>query len=83
MIGTPFAQTEESPGKGFNWGMATPHPALPRGTRIKTGTKGPLDQLLFGPQAVRTARKTWSVRYGSAWECAAPLASASCSKPRW
>jgi IMP dehydrogenase len=49
MIGTPFAQTEEAPGKGFNWGMATPHAALPRGTRINTGTKGTLQQLLFGP----------------------------------
>ena len=27
MIGTPLAQTEEAPGKGFNWGMATPDPA--------------------------------------------------------
>ena len=51
MIGTPFAQTEEAPGQGFNWGMATPHPALPRGTRIKTGTKGTLNQLLFGPSS--------------------------------
>jgi IMP dehydrogenase len=49
MIGTPFAQTQEAPGKGYNWGMATPHPALPRGTRINTGTKTTLDQLLFGP----------------------------------
>lgn len=49
MIGTPFAQTEEAPGKGFNWGMATPHAALPRGIRINTGTKGTLEQLLFGP----------------------------------
>ncbi|MCL0044368.1 GuaB3 family IMP dehydrogenase-related protein [Dehalococcoidia bacterium] len=49
MLGTPFAQTIEAPGKGFNWGMATPHPALPRGTRINTGTKGTLEQVLFGP----------------------------------
>ncbi len=49
MLGTPFAQTQEAPGKGFNWGMATPHPALPRGTRINAGTKGTLEQLLFGP----------------------------------
>ncbi|MBI4312022.1 MAG: GuaB3 family IMP dehydrogenase-related protein [Chloroflexi bacterium] len=49
MIGTPFAQTKEAPGKGFNWGMATPHPALPRGTRINTGVKSTLDQVLFGP----------------------------------
>ncbi|MFC1935405.1 GuaB3 family IMP dehydrogenase-related protein [Chloroflexota bacterium] len=49
MLGTPFAQTQEAPGKGFNWGMATPHPALPRGTRINAGTKGTLEQVLFGP----------------------------------
>ncbi|MBI4200770.1 MAG: GuaB3 family IMP dehydrogenase-related protein [Chloroflexi bacterium] len=49
MLGTPFAQTQEAPGRGFNWGMATPHPALPRGTRIHTGTKGTLQQVLFGP----------------------------------
>ena len=49
MIGTPFAQTYEAPGKGFNWGMASPHPALPRGTRINIGANATLDQLLFGP----------------------------------
>ena len=49
MIGTPFAQAEESPGKGFNWGMATPHPALPRGIRVDVGVRGTLSQILFGP----------------------------------
>lgn len=49
MIGTPFAQTKEAPGKGFNWGMATPHAALPRGTRINVGVKGSMEQVLFGP----------------------------------
>ena len=49
MIGTPFAQTFEAPGKGFNWGMATPHPALPRGTRINVGANANLSQVLFGP----------------------------------
>lgn len=52
MIGTPFAQAEGAPGGGYNWGMATPHPALPRGTRIKVGTRGSLEQLLFGPSSV-------------------------------
>jgi len=52
MIGTPFAQTQEAPGKGFNWGMASPHPALPRGTRIKVGIRGGLQQVLFGPSTV-------------------------------
>jgi IMP dehydrogenase len=49
MIGTPFAQTFEAPGGGFNWGMASPHPALPRGTRINVGANASLDQVLFGP----------------------------------
>ncbi|MBI2906466.1 MAG: GuaB3 family IMP dehydrogenase-related protein [Chloroflexi bacterium] len=51
MIGSPFAQTKEAPGRGYNWGMATPHPALPRGTRIKVGTNTTLQQLLFGPSS--------------------------------
>ena len=49
MIGSIFAQAEESPGRGYHWGMATPHAALPRGTRIKVGTTGTLEQILFGP----------------------------------
>jgi IMP dehydrogenase len=49
MIGSPFAQTIEAPGRGNHWGMATPHGALPRGTRVKVGVSGSLDQLLFGP----------------------------------
>jgi IMP dehydrogenase len=52
MLGTTFAQAEEAPGMGYNWGMASFHPALPRGTRINVGTKGPLQQLLFGPTSV-------------------------------
>ena len=49
MIGTPFAQTKEAPGMGFNWGMASPHPALPRGTRVNVGVHASLEQVLFGP----------------------------------
>ena len=49
MLGTPFAQSEEAPGRGFNWGMANPHAELPRGTRIQVGCKGSLQQILFGP----------------------------------
>ncbi|MDP8922263.1 MAG: GuaB3 family IMP dehydrogenase-related protein [Chloroflexota bacterium] len=49
MLGSPFAQTWEAPGKGHHWGMATPHGALPRGTRIRVGVSGTLDQILFGP----------------------------------
>ena len=49
MLGTPIAQAEEAPGRGYNWGMATPHAELPRGTRITVGTKGSLKQILYGP----------------------------------
>lgn len=52
MLGTPFAQAEEAPGRGYNWGMANPHPELPRGTRIKVGTKGTLRQIMYGPAQV-------------------------------
>ena len=49
MIGTPLAQAEEAPGRGYNWGMASPHPALPRGIRVKVDVTGSLEQILFGP----------------------------------
>ena len=52
MVGTPFAQAEEAPGRGYNWGMANAHAELPRGTRIKVGTKGTLKQIMYGPTSV-------------------------------
>jgi len=52
MLGSILAQAEEAPGQGSHWGMANPHPALPRGTRIKVGTSGTLEQILFGPASV-------------------------------
>jgi IMP dehydrogenase len=52
MIGTPLAGAEESASKGFNWGMATPDPNLPRGTRIHVGTKATLKEILLGPARV-------------------------------
>ena len=52
MLGTPFAQAQEAPGGGYNWGMANPHPELPRGTRINVGTKGTLKDILYGPTSV-------------------------------
>jgi len=52
MLGSIFAQAEEAPGLGYHWGMSHPHPALPRGTRIKVGTTGTLEQILFGPTSV-------------------------------
>jgi IMP dehydrogenase len=52
MLGSIFAQANEAPGRGYHWGMATPHAALPRGTRIKVGTTSSLEQILFGPASV-------------------------------
>ncbi len=49
MIGTPLAQSEEAPGRGHNWGMASPHPALPRGVRVDVGVTGSLEEILYGP----------------------------------
>ena len=52
MLGSPLARAAEAPGRGTNWGMAAPSPVLPRGTRIRVGTVGPLDQILNGPSHV-------------------------------
>lgn len=49
MIGSPLARAEEAPGGGFHWGMATPSPTLPRGTRIKVGTIGTYQEIIKGP----------------------------------
>jgi IMP dehydrogenase len=52
MIGSPLARAVESPGNGYHWGMATFHPDLPRGTRVKTSTLGTLKEILVGPAPV-------------------------------
>ncbi|MFN5463528.1 MAG: GuaB3 family IMP dehydrogenase-related protein [Cyanobacteriota bacterium] len=52
MIGSPIARAAEAPGRGFHWGMATPSPVLPRGTRIKVGTTGSLEKILRGPASL-------------------------------
>jgi IMP dehydrogenase len=52
MIGSSFTRAKEAPGRGFNWGMATSHVNLPRGTRIYVGTTGSLKEILFGPAKV-------------------------------
>lgn len=52
MLGSPLARAAEAPGRGTNWGMAAPSPTLPRGTRIRVGTSGPLEKILFGPAGV-------------------------------
>jgi IMP dehydrogenase len=52
MIGSPLARADEAPGRGFHWGMATPSPVLPRGTRIKVGRSVKLEQIVNGPAQV-------------------------------
>ena len=49
MIGSPLAAATEAPGRGYHWGMATFHPTLPRGARVKTATIGTLEEILVGP----------------------------------
>ncbi len=49
MLGSIFAATEEAPGLGNHWGMATPHAELPRGSRITVGVSTNLQRVLFGP----------------------------------
>jgi IMP dehydrogenase len=49
MIGSPLAKAVEAPGRGHHWGMATFHPELPRGTRVKTRTIGTIEEILLGP----------------------------------
>jgi len=52
MVGSPLAGAAESASRGFNWGMATPDPNLPRGTRIEVGVKATLAEILAGPARV-------------------------------
>jgi len=52
MIGSIFAGTTDAAGGGYHWGMATPDPNLPRGTRIKVGQRGTLREVVLGPARV-------------------------------
>jgi IMP dehydrogenase len=54
MLGAPLAQAREAPGRGYNWGMASFHGTLPRGTRINVGTAASLEQILYGPATVNS-----------------------------
>src|SRR5450755_3897296 len=49
MLGSPLSSAVEAPARGFHWGMATFHPTLPRGARVKTTTRGTLQEILLGP----------------------------------
>jgi IMP dehydrogenase len=49
MIGSPLTRAYEAPGRGYHWGMATFHPTLPRGARVKTDQVATLEEILLGP----------------------------------
>ena len=49
MVGSPLARAYEAPGHGYHWGMATFHPTLPRGARVKTTHNGTLEEIITGP----------------------------------
>jgi IMP dehydrogenase len=49
MIGSPLTSAFEAPARGFHWGMATFHPTLPRGARVRTQVRGSLKEILLGP----------------------------------
>jgi IMP dehydrogenase len=49
MIASPLAAAHEAPGRGYHWGMATFHPTLPRGARVRTTARGTLKEILTGP----------------------------------
>lgn len=57
MLGSILAATEEAPGRGHHWGMATPHGELPRGTRVKMGIDTTLEHTLFGPTSRTDGRE--------------------------
>jgi IMP dehydrogenase len=57
MIGSPLASATEAPGRGYHWGMATFHPTLPRGARVKTGDLGTLQEILVGPAHENDGRR--------------------------
>ncbi|CAN5265120.1 GuaB3 family IMP dehydrogenase-related protein [soil metagenome] len=49
MMGSPLARAEGAPGRGWHWGHGSYHPELPRGTRVRVGTVGTLEEVLVGP----------------------------------
>ena len=49
MLGSPLSSAVEAPARGYHWGMATFHPTLPRGARVRTEVRGTLREILLGP----------------------------------
>jgi IMP dehydrogenase len=89
MIGSPLTSAVEAPARGFHWGMATFHPTLPRGTRVRTQVRGTLKEVLLGPAhendgrlnlfgALRTSMATCGYETLKEFQ----KAESSCSAPR-
>src|SRR3954449_2478810 len=49
MLGSALARAYEAPGRGFNWGMATFPPTLPRGARVRPPATASLEEIVTGP----------------------------------
>jgi IMP dehydrogenase len=49
MIASPLARAKEAPGRGYHWGMATFHPTLPRGARVRVDQGPSLEEIVIGP----------------------------------
>jgi IMP dehydrogenase len=49
MVGAALARAAEAPGRGWHWGSEAHHPQLPRGERVRVGSAGTLEEILFGP----------------------------------
>jgi IMP dehydrogenase len=57
MLGSPFAATDDAPAGGMHWGMATFHPTLPRGSRVRVDSLGTIEELLVGPAHENDGRR--------------------------
>jgi IMP dehydrogenase len=49
MLGAALARASDAPGRGFHWGPEAHHPSVPRGARVRVGTVGTLEEILYGP----------------------------------
>ena len=82
MIGSPLTRAYEAPGRGYHWGMATFHPTLPRGARVKTQQVAtPRGDPRPAPRTRTTGRSTCSGRSRPRWPPPATRRSASSRRP--
>jgi IMP dehydrogenase len=58
MLGSRWRAPTRRPGRGYNWGMATFHPTLPRGARVATTRTATLEEILKGPARERRHAST-------------------------